>query len=546
MPDLETISKEQLYAQNLELRGQVIELQFQLDQLKRLVFGQTRERFVPSQGVQQPTLFSSPDVGAVVPSQVAVKEENAENGGVKKKGQKAGEPNPNHKGRNAFPAHLPRVVNILVPELVSLSPLSFTKIGQEITETLDYEPAKLFVLQRVREKYVVKSPSNSPTDAQDVENTAHSESDTAVSQPIETDPKLDNLKLDLIEGVLIAPMPDRPLPKAIAEAGFLAQIMVDKFVDHLPVDRQTKRWKRESNIDIKGSTIVGWTEQTCQLLMPLYQKLSDLVFDCTYLQADETTLKSLENAPKGKTHTSYQWVYRNVEKGLILFDYQRHRAAECLHPAVKKHQGYLQTDGYAVYDALSVINALILMNCLAHARREFFDAKQNDAQNAEIALAFIQKLYKIEEDARKKQLNKDEIFKLRQEKCPPILIEFKDWLQKQIIKTLPKSPIGQAMAYTLNRWDKLTRYIDDGTLEIDNNRIENAIRPLALGRKNYLFVGADEGGKRAAMMYSFFATCHAHNVNPLAWLTDVLKRIPSHPVNKIEQLLPHLWAVREE
>jgi transposase len=345
--DIETISKEQLYAQNLELRAQVMELQFQLGEFKRLIFVQKRERFVPSQAVPQATLFSQQVVPVVAPEGEMPKTVTAENVGQKKKGQKAGKPNPNHKGRNEFPAHLPRVSHILVPQVVSQNPLNFNKIGQEITETLDYEPAKLFVLKRIREKYVVKTPSKSPSDTQNAENAENGSlvADNMTIETTETDQILENM-----EGVFIAPMPDRPLPKAIAEAGLLAQILVDKFVDHLPIDRQTKRWKRESGIDIKGSTIVGWTEQTCQLLMPLYQKLTDLVFDCKYLQADETTLKSLENAPVGKAHTSYQWVYRNVEKGLILFDYQRQRAANCLHPAVKNHQGFLQTDGYAVYE----------------------------------------------------------------------------------------------------------------------------------------------------------------------------------------------------
>ncbi len=259
-------------------------------------------------------------------------------------------------------------------------------------------------------------------------------------------------------------------------------------------------------------------------------------------------MKSLENAPKGKTHTSYQWVYRNAEKDLILFDYQRGRSGECLHPKAKKHQGVLQSDGYKVYAALDGLPNLKLANCWAHARRKFFEAKLNDPQKAEIALDFIQKLYKIEEEAREQSeqnVAKDQLLQRRQEKCPPILSQFKEWLEAQLPKTLPKtlpkSPIGIAIAYTLNRWAKLAIYATDPYIEIDTNRIENAIRPLAIGRKNYLFVGSDEGGNRSAMMYAFFASCHAHNVNPLAWLTDVLMRIATHPISKIEQLLPHIW-----
>jgi transposase len=511
LPPLDDISKEELYNENIELKEKLAGLQFQVAQFNRLVFGQTRERFVPTQSPQQASLFTNHlaphyntenTVSPVVPPV------------PKKKGQEAGKSNPNHNGRNQFPAHLPRMVEVLIPEIVVANPTDFNKIGQEITETLDYVPAKLFVVQRVREKYVFKGLSKESVG--------------------DTEP--------LLEGVIIAPIPERPLPKCIAEAGLLAQILVDKFVDHIPIDRQIKRWKRESNIDIKGSTIVGWSVATADLLMPLYNKLTELVFDCSYLQADESTLKSLENAPKGKSHTAYQWVYRNVEKGLILFDYQRGRSGECLHPRVKSHIGYLQSDGYSVYDALDGLDNLILVNCMAHARREFFEAKQNDPHRAEIALDFIQQLYKIEESIRSEGLQEDKIVERRQEKSMPILVEFKTWLEVEYPQTLPKSPIGKAIAYTLKRWGKLTMFTTNSIIEIDNNRIENTIRPLALGRKNYLFVGSDEGGQRAAMMYSFFASCKIHNINPLEWLTDVLRRIPNHPINQIDELLPHKWG----
>lgn len=569
MPDLENVSKEALYTENVALKarifafeasdlaqaGRLSTLEFELAQLKRLIFGQTRERFISAQVAQQATLFNQDPIMEAVDTtpHVVVME------GVKKKGQKAGVPNPNHHGRNAFPEHLRREVEILTPVMVLNNPLNFIKIGQIITETLDYKPASLYVRQRVREKYAFKATPKKQNNmeypdtfgkvdqkAGDGETLYQNEASNTHQQGTENTINIE-LPVELLpynlDGIFIAPLPERALPKSIAEAGLLAQVMVDKFVDHLPIDRQAKRWKRESGMDIKGSTVVGWIDGTCDLLTPLYEKLTELVFDCRYLQADESTLKSLENAPKGKTHTAYQWVYRNTEKNLILFDYQRHRSGDCLHPNVKKHQGCLQTDGYTVYDALEGLSKLTLANCMAHARRKFFEAKQNDPQRAEIALNFIQKLYKIEEKAQKDKLSKQEITKLRQEKCPPILEEFKEWLEAEHLKTTPKSPIGKAIAYTLNRWAKLTLYVTDGNISIDNNLIENAIRPLALGRKNYLFVGSDEGGKRTAMMYSFFATCKAHDVNPLQWLTDVLNKIPKYSINKIHELLPHTWKM---
>jgi transposase len=554
LPELENISKEELYVENIGLKEtnkglkeKVVGLQFQIDQFNRLVFGQTRERFVPAQSPQQATLFApvaNPSTAPESNDMDALLRENQENDTAnprpelpKKKGQKAGKANPNHHGRNAFPAHLPRVEEILTPEIVQAHPTDFTKIGQEVTETLDYIPAKLFVRRRVREKYVAKNPK-SPKSPKNTQNpNPNSSTNTQNTEGPPAYPAYPAYQ----EGVLIAPLPDRALPKSLAEAGFLAQIAVDKYVDHLPIDRQTKRWDRECGVKLKGSTLVGLCASLCGLLLPLHDKLVELVFDCAYLQADESTIQSLEDAPKGKSHRSYQWVYRNVAKGLIVFDYQRGRSGECLHPSVKTHTGYLQTDGYDVYDALGGLPNLILMNCMAHARRKFFEAKQNDPQRAEKALDFIQQLYKIEENSRKEGLSAEDIKKQRQEKSVPILAEFKTWLETEHLQTLPQSPIGKAFGYTLKRWAKLTVYVTDGQLEIDTNRIENAIRPLALGRKNYLFVGSDEGGKRTAMMYSFFATCKVHNVNPLEWLTDVLNRIPNHPINKIHELLPHLW-----
>jgi transposase len=185
---------------------------------------------------------------------------------------------------------------------------------------------------------------------------------------------------------------------------------------------------------------MGWGIATADLLMPIYKRLSELVFDCSYLQVDESTIQSLENAPKGKSHRSFQWVYRNVEKGLILFDYQRGRDTESLHPKVKIHKGYLQSDGYKVYDALEVLHNIILVNCMAHARREFFEAKQNDPSRAETALGFIQQLYKIEDDIRKEALDGNKIVERRQKESLPILTKFKIWLEKELPQTLPQSP----------------------------------------------------------------------------------------------------------
>ena len=293
MPDLESVSKEALYIENVALKarisafeasdleqaGRLSTLEFELAQLKRLIFGQTRERFVSAQVVQQATLFNQEPLMEVVdptPHVVVVE-------AVKKKGQKAGVPNPNHHGRNAFPEHLRREVEILTPVMVLNNPLNFTKIGQIITETLDYRPASLFVRQRVREKYAFK-PTPKKQNNREHPDTLGKADEGGIQNQNEAsntyqDGTLNNSSLNVpsielpielpmaslpnnLDGIFIAPLPERALPKSIAEAGLLAQVMVDKFVDHLPIDRQAKRWKRESGMDIKGSTVVGWIDGT--------------------------------------------------------------------------------------------------------------------------------------------------------------------------------------------------------------------------------------------------------------------------------------------
>ena len=204
--------------------------------------------------------------------------------------------------------------------------------------------------------------------------------------------------------------------------------------------------------------------------------------------------------------------------------------------------GALQTDGYSAHKNMRAKGGIIHLACMVHARRYFEKALQNDKKRAGYALLKIQDLYALERKAREKKIDFETRKRCRQLYAKPILSELEKWLKKNLDQTLPKSAIGEAIGYTLSLWPKLKAYIDDGRYEIDNNLIENAIRPLALGRKNYLFAGSHKAAQNAAMFYSFFATCKVAGVNPLAWLTDVLNRIPDHKVNKIHELLPHNWG----
>jgi hypothetical protein len=246
----------------------------------------------------------------------------------------------------------------------------------------------------------------------------------------------------------------------------------------------------------------------------------------------------LDKNKKGTTHLGYYWVYYDPVRKLVMFDYQEGRSGEFPKETLKNFKGYLQTDGYGGYDQFDKKNGVTTLNCWAHARRKFFEAKDYDKEMAEDVLAQIQLLYQIESYCREHNLVPEEIKALRQEHAIPILNNLHETLQTYLQTTLPSSPMGTALQYTLKRWSKLVVYTEDGKLQIDNNLVENSIRPVAIGRKNYLFAGSHEAARRAGMMYSFFATCKLHNINPEQWLTHVFDNINDTYINKIQGLLP--------
>ena len=301
-----------------------------------------------------------------------------------------------------------------------------------------------------------------------------------------------------------------------------------------------ERFKREG-INIPYSTIGDWIRNGCTLIDPLGRALLKLILESNYLHADETPAKVLDKNKKGTTHRGYYWVYHNSIDGLVWFDYQESRGREGPIEILKDFKGYLQTDGYAVYDFFKEKEDVAVLHCMAHARRKFFEAKDNDKDTAEHALDKIRLLYDIERKAKEQQLDAGEILELRQREAVPLLESLGIWMKEAYIKSLPKSAIGKALGYSIQRWPELMLYATDGKLNIDNNPVENSIRPVAIGRKNYLFAGSHEAAARSAMLYSLMGTCKLHSINPFIWLRDVLQRINNHPINKIAELLPHNW-----
>jgi transposase len=473
---------EALIGLNHKLQSDNLYLHHELEKLKRMIFGAKSERFVASDTSQL-----SLELGQSAPSPVEPPTEDITY--TRHKADKK-----NGHARMELPASLPREVVVIEP---AEDVTGAKKIGEVITEVLEYTPGKLYVTRYVRPKYVLPQE----------------------------------------QGIVIGLLPSLPIPRGNAGAGLLAHLMISKFVDHLPFYRQVQMFKRQG-VTLAESTINDWFRASCDLLEPLYKCLKQQVIKGDYLMADETPIAVLTENKPGATHKGYHWVYYSPVERLVLFDYQKGRGREGPQELLKNYQGALQADGYSVYDTFENKEAVILLACMAHVRRKFDESLKNDKARAEHALKLIQQLYAIERDAREQEMKPEMRKAKRQEKAVVILDELHAWLKESITATLPQSVIGKAMAYALNQWPRLIRYLDDGRYEIDNNLIENSIRPVALGRKNYLFAGSHEGAQRAAIMYSFFATCKINNIEPFDWLTKVLTRIPDHSIQRLEELLP--------
>ena len=461
-------------------------LKHQLSELQRLIFGSKSERFVPeTKDGSQLELFEA---------EKTEKEAEIQQVSYSRKKPETEKQTPI---RIKISDHLPREVEIIEPKVIEEG---FRKIGEEVTEILEYTPARIYVRKIVRPKYA----------------------------------RTNN------EGIVIAELPSLPIPKGNAGASLLAHIMVSKFVDHLPFYRQIQIFKR-SKLYLNNSTLNGWFDKATSLLELLYERLEANVLDCDYLQADESPIGVQDSEKKGTLFSGYQWVYRSPVKGLVLFKYHPGREKKAPEKVLDSFTGTLQTDGYAGYQSMKTNGEIMHIACMAHARRYFDKALNDDKVNAEYVLTLIQQLYKIERKARERNISYSLRKRYRNICAKPILLQLEKWLLENRNNYIPKSPMGKAVNYTINLWSRLKAYIDDGRYEIDNNMIENAIRPLALGRKNYLFAGSHKAAQKAAMMYSFFATCKVNNIEPLEWLTDVYNKIQEYKSSKLDELLPHNW-----
>jgi len=480
-------SYEELLEQNAALKIDKENLKLENEQLKKWLFGSKKETHkkveVPA---EQGNLF-----GQEPPSQET--EAATESIAYDRKKPSA------HKGRKKLPSHLP-VEEIIIEPDVDTSDMK--KIGEEVTETLDYTPASLKIIRIRRIKY--------KKECQDT---------------------------DEDQQIIIAPLPPRPIKKCIAESSLLSHILVRKFIDHLPFYRQIQAFKRDFNWEPSKSTVNDWFIAVCTLLQPLYQQLEKEILNSSYIQADESPIKVQDKNKSGKTHQGYMWVIHEPVKKVIVFSYYKSRSHHAIKKQLQEYEGWIQCDGYGAYDKLAKGNQNIqLAGCWVHARRKYYEAKNSDASRAKHALDIFTKVYHHEAECRSYDSNQRKSY--RDEHIVPLIEELYDWIDKESITVLPKSPIGKAMNYTLKQKAKLMACFQDGILELDNNLIENKIRPLALGRKNYLFAGSHTAGQRIAMMYSFFATCKANDVNPQRWLTYALDNINETNTSNLDSLMP--------
>ena len=451
--------------------------------------------------------------------------------------------NANGHGRRQLPASLERRdVVIDLPEDQKPCPCCHAMrvpMGDQVSEKLDYEPARVFVQREIRRKYVCRA----------------CEANAAESGP----------------QIVVADKPLCAVEKSLAAPGLQAQIIISKYADHQPLNRHERILARHG-IELSRSTQWDCLRQCSEALLPLVKLMTSDVLASRVLHTDDTPVDVLDRQMPGTTRTGRFWVYVGDENHpQIVFDYTSSRSRDgpmaFLKGWGKESRVYLQADAFGGYDGIYRGEAggnVTEVACMAHCRRKFHDARNTDMTTATQALAHIKLLYDVEDMAKAKAAKEsdDEAIdqsdhharwrkliawrlRLRQELAVSRLTQFKAWLESRQIQNggpaLPKSPMGQAITYALNQWDALCVYTSDGELNIDNNVAERALRRIAVGRNNWLFMGSDNGGRTAAILFSLIATCERHRVNPFDYLRDVLTRIAAHPMNRLAELLPNRW-----
>jgi transposase len=415
-----------------------------------------------------------------------------------------------HPGRQELPAHLPRVEKIIActPEqcVCGSCGKETTVIGYETSEQLDVKPAEYFVVVTKREKRACKGCEE--------------------------------------QGVACAPVPVRIIEKGLASDRVVIDTVVSKYADHVPIYRQSVILERETGIELSRSTLDGWVMRVGELLRPISVAMGQELLSGSYIQADETTVGVQMHDGRGKNHLAYLWQYSRPD-GPVVFDFRMGREREGPRRFLGNFEGILQSDGYGAYDHIGG-KQLVHAACWAHARRKFFEAvKLNREDQTSIRLvAQINELFAIDAQANQEGLSQSERHALRLDKSKPLLEELKPAIQAARADALPKSALAKACDYTLTLWGRLSRFLEYPELELSNNLAENAIRPVALGRKNWIHLGSKEAGPRVAAIISIVETCRRLNLSVRDYLASVLPGLADFPINRVAKLTPSAWAAR--
>lgn len=485
---LNLITEKEKRIQKLEL------IEYQYQQLTRLVYSRSSEKSSAGAPGQLPLGLDAAVLEACPISDGQRVEAYTKCRSEKKK----------HPGRNEIPAHIERKYIDIHPENVPAEAEHFDTIE---TEQLEYDPARLFATVYRRHKYKRHHPDGTTE-------------------------------------FFIADLPAEK-DKSLAAPSLRAHVTTEKYLWHTPLHRQMQKFA-QSGIVLSENTIGDWVNGTCHSLTALYDALRESIVRpaCGYMMADETHIDVLDSEKvKGKkAHLGWMWSYCNPVDRLVIFEYHRGRGSKDARPVLQHYQGYLHSDGFNVYKQYGSQPGVTHVCCNAHARRKFHEARQTDKARAEHVLMLYSKLYGIESYCKEQELSFDDRRRIRQEKSAPVFRELADWIQEEIPRlTTLRSPIGKAMAYFSEREMQLGMFLHDGMLLMDTNLIENAIRPIALGRNNYLFAGSHQAAQNAAMIYSLLATCKLHHVNAYDWLKYVLTVMPTFPSGKLKELLPQNW-----
>jgi transposase len=343
-------------------------------------------------------------------------------------------------------------------------------------------------------------------------------------------------------GVVAASKPAMPIEKGLPGPGLLAQVVVSKYGDLLPLNRMETIFQRHG-VELSRQTMCDWMSDCAELVSPLWERMKQVVLASKAVQTDDTPVPVLDRELT-RTRTGRIWTYVGDQRHpYIVYDYTGNRSREGPDQFLKDYRGYLQADAYPGYDAIykDPKRAIVEVCCWAHARRKFYDAQTSDLCRTTVVLAYVGLLYEVEREARDGKRNAVERLALRQTKSRPILADLKAYLEAERIKVLPKSPLGEAIDYTISNWRALERYLEDGDLEIDNNGAERSLRPIVVGRNNWMFYGSDKGGRTGAVLSTLIASCKRLRVEPFTYLRDLFTRISAHPHNRLDELLPDRW-----